>query len=199
MAKFDIESLISKFTNDGKVDYAKVNEELETQNRNIVVKEASKEVEKIKGETLSTIIKELGVDGETVDDLKLYIKQVSGSTDEAKEEVIKLTKQLQLKEKEYGDINEKLTKFETETKERHQTELIKKLGITDEKQVEFFKWDFNRKVTEEKTFDDVVSEWAKENDVKTTTKVIKDPFGYQDPNELDIGSVFKAKREQRKK
>ncbi len=52
MAKFNIKELLEKHTSDGEVDYTKVNEELETQNRNIVVKESSKEIDKIKEETL---------------------------------------------------------------------------------------------------------------------------------------------------
>ncbi len=196
MAKFNIKDLLEKHTKDGEVDYAKINEELEVQNRNIVAKEASKEVDKIKEETLTGLIKDLGIDGNSIDDVKLYIKQVSGSTDEAKEEVIKLTTQINKLKKEYDAEVENRTKLETDIRDKSQTELLKtKLGIDDEKQIEFFKWDFNRKVNEETPFEAVLESYIKENDIKPGVKIIKDDFGARGSSDLDIGAAWKAKRE----
>jgi hypothetical protein len=195
MAKFDIEKLISTHTKDGEVDYTKINEELETQNRNIVVKEASKEVEKLKGEQLTNLIKEIGVDGESIDDVKLYIKKMGGSTDEVKEENIKLTKELENLKTELTNEVESRTKIENEIKEKSQLELIKGLGVTDEKQIKFLKWDLSQQVSEDKTFEQVVAEYAKENEITTTTKIIKDQFGAQgDGKALDIGEAWKTQR-----
>jgi|AntAceMinimDraft_18_1070375.scaffolds.fasta_scaffold37337_2 hypothetical protein len=197
MAKFNIKELLEKHTSDGEVDYTKVNEELETQNRNIVVKESSKEIDKIKEETLASMIKELGVEGTNLEDVKLYIKQVSGSTDEAKEEVIRLTTEFNKLKKDYDSGVDKLTKIETETKDKKQTDLIKSMGVTEDKQVEFFKWDFNRQVTEDNSFEDVVSAYAKANDITTTQHFVKDEFGHKGTNDMDIGEAFLSKREKR--
>ena len=200
MAKFDIKSLIDKFTNEGTVDYTKVNEELETQNRNIVIKEASKEVDKIKEETLTNLIKELKVEGSTIEDVKLYIKQIGGSTDEAKEEVIRLTTEYNKLKTDYDTEVETRTTIEAEAKGKKQIELIKGLGITEKKQIEFFQWDFNKQVTDDTSFEDVVTSYAKENDIKTSTKYIKDDFGSSGSSkDLDISAAFKAKRELRRK
>lgn len=46
MAKFDIEKLITKHTDGENVDYTKVNDELDSQNKNIVAKEVAKETKK---------------------------------------------------------------------------------------------------------------------------------------------------------
>ena len=118
MAKFDIKKLIETHTNDGEVDYTKINEELEQQNRNIVVKESKKEVEKLKEEQLTNLIKEIGVDGETIDDLKLYIKKLGGSTDEVKEQALKLEKEYNELKKQYDQEVESRTKLEQTQKEQ---------------------------------------------------------------------------------
>jgi hypothetical protein len=191
MAKFDIEKLINDNTNEGKVDYAKVNELLEEQNRNIVVKEATKEVEKLKGEQLSSLIKELGVDGETVDDVKLYIKKMGGSTDEVKEENLKLLKQLDALTKERDTAVEKTTQLETQAKDTLQTNLIKGLGVTDERMIKYLKWDFNNQVTEDVTFEDLANKYAKENDINPV-KIVRDAFGPQgDGKAMDISGFAK--------
>ena len=194
MAKFDIEKLIQQHTNDGEVDYTKINEELETQNRNIVVKESKKEVEKLKDEQLTNLIKEIGVDGETIDDLKLYIKKLGGSTDEVKEEALKLEKQYNELKAEYDKEVESRTKLETAQKEQAELELIKGLGVTDEKQIKYLKWDLSQQVTEEKDFATVVEEYRKTNDITTTTKFIKDDFGsVKSTKDLDISEALKNK------
>lgn len=196
MAKFNIEDLLAKHTTEGEVDYTKVNEELEVQNRNIVAKEANKEIDKIKDEVLSTVIKELGIEGTSIDDVKVYIKQVSGSTDEAKEEVIKLTTEYNKLKKQFEEEVNTRTQLETSVKDKTQTELLKsKLGLEDDKQIEFFKWDFNKKLDDDTTFEDVVNTYIKENQIKPGVKIIKDDFGAKGTSDLDIGSAWKAKRE----
>ena len=194
MAKFDIEKLIQQHTNDGEVDYTKINEELETQNRNIVVKESKKEVEKLKDEQLTNLIKEIGVDGETIDDLKLYIKKLGGSTDEVKEQALKLEKDYNELKSKYEEEVENRTKLETAQKEKAELELIKGLGVTDEKQIKYLKWDLSQQVTEEKDFATVVEEYRKTNDITTTTKFIKDDFGsVKSTKDLDISEALKNK------
>lgn len=200
MAKFDIKKLIETHTNDGEVDYTKINEELEEQNRNIVVKESKKEVEKLKGEQLTNLIKEIGVDGETIDDLKLYIKKLGGSTDEVKEEALRLEKELKELKGKYDTEVETRTKLEAAQKEQAEIELIKGLGVTDEKQIKYLKWDLSQQVTDEKDFATVVEEYKKENDITTTTKFVKDDFGsVKSTKDLDIGEAWKAQRNLRRK
>lgn len=199
MAKFDIKKLIDTHTKDGEVDYTKINDELEQQNRNIVVKEATKEVEKQQGEIIAKFVKELGVDGETIEDVKLYVKKMGGSTDEIKEELLKLEKSYKELESNYQTEVETRTKYETEQKETKELELIKSLGVTDEKQIKYLQWDLKQQVTDEKDFATVVAEYAKENDVKTTTKFVQDDFGLGSTKDLDIGAAWKAQNNLRRK
>ena len=200
MAKFDIKKLIDSHTTDGEVDYTKVNEELEQQNRNIVVKEANKEIDKIKNETLATLVKGIGIDGETIDDVKLYIKTLGGSTDEVKEAKLKLEAQFKELEDKYNKEVESRSQLENQAKEEKQLALIKGLGITDEKLIKFYKWDFNSKVTDDKTFEQVVEEYAKENDVKTSTKFIKDQFGASgNETGIDISDAWNSQRNRKRK
>jgi hypothetical protein len=199
MAKFDIEKLIATHTNDGKVDYTKINEELEEQNRNIVVKESKKEVEKLKGEQLSTIIKEIGIDGESLDDVKLYIKTLGGSTDEVKEQMLQLEKEKKDLQAKYDQEVKTRTELEETQREFKQTELIKSLGITDEKQIKFIKWDLSQQVSEDKTFEDVFNEFKEANKDDTTQIFIKDEFGGGDSKGLDIKSAFEKRRALRTK
>jgi len=192
MAKFDIKKLIESFTVDGEVDYTKANEELEKQNRNIVVKEASKEVEKLKEEQLTNLIKEIGVDGESINDVKLYIKTLGGSTDEVKESLLAAEKAYKDLEVKYNAEVDTRTKLETTQKEQAQIDLIKGLGVTDEKQIKYLKWDFNSQVTEEKDFAKVVEEYQIANDIDVTTPFIKDDFGGGGSSkDLDISEAFK--------
>ena len=188
---YDLKKVIEANTVDDVIDYEKVMSALDNEYVNpIVAKKTDKE--KLIPEAVASIVKDLGIDGESVDDLKLYVKQMGGNTDAIKEENISLT--LKLKELE-NDLNTKaetLTKYENETKAQKQTAKIKSLGIEDAEQIEFLTYKFNKLVTEEKDFDTVVAEYAKENDVKTTTKFVKDDFG-NSQGSINIAEVWKEK------
>jgi hypothetical protein len=200
MAKFDIKKLIETHTTDGEVDYTKVNEALEEQNRNIVVKEASKEVEKLKGEQLTNILKEVGVEGESIDDLKLYIKKMGGSTDEVKEAMLKLEKEYKELETKYSSEVEAFTALKTANQEKERIGLIKGLGVEDEEQVNYLKWKFENQVTDDKDFAMVVEDYKKENKITTTTKFIKDPFsGAGSGIEMDISGLGNRNKRRTKK
>jgi len=88
---YDLKKVIEANTTDDVVDYTKVMESLDNEYVNpIVAKKTDKE--KLSTEAVSHLVKELGLDGvESVDGLKLYVKQIGGTTDEAKEANIKLT------------------------------------------------------------------------------------------------------------
>jgi len=188
---YDLKKVIEANTVDDVIDYEKVMSALDNEYVNpIVAKKTDKE--KLIPDVVASIVKDLGIDGDSVDDLKLYVKKMGGNTDEVKEENIALT--LKLKELE-NDLNTKvetLTKYENETKAQKQTAKIKSLGIEDADQIEFLTYKFNKLVNEEKDFDTVVEEYAKQNDVKTTTKFVKDEFG-DSQGSINIAEVWKEK------
>lgn len=193
---YDLKAIIEAHTVEGVVDYEKVMGDIDNGYVNpIVAKKTDKS--KLIPEVTAQLIKELGVEGESIDDLKLYVKKMGGSTDEIKEANLELEKRYKELETNHKETVGKLTQLETKQQELHREQLIRGLGVQDEKQIEFLKWDLNRKVTEEKDFDTVVAEYAKENNVKTTTKFVKDPYGVS--NETDIAEVWREKRKLRRK
>jgi hypothetical protein len=191
---YDLKAVIEANTNEGVIDYEKVMAKLDSEYVNpIIAKKTDKE--KLLKDAVTEVVKELGIEGESVDDIKLYVKKMGGSTDEIKEENLRLTKELEDTKKLYDQEVESRTKVENEIKEKTQLDLIKGLGVEDEKQIKFLKWDFQQQVTEDKTFEQVVEEYAKENEITTTAKFVKDTFGAKgDGKSMDIGEAWAAKR-----
>jgi hypothetical protein len=201
---YDLKKVIEKNTNDGVIDYEAVMGTIDNDYVNPIVAKKADE-SKLLPKAVNQVINELGIDGETIDDLKLYVKKLGGSTDEIKEENLQLTKKLKEIESEFNQTKEAKAKLENDIKEKTQNDLlIQSLGIDTttkegQKQLEFYKWDFNRQVDDEKTFEDVVSGFVKENDIKTTTKFIKDDFGQGNSKDLDIGAAWAEKRKHTRK
>jgi len=190
---YDLKSIIETNTVEGVVDYEKVMASVDNDYVNpIVAKKTDKE--KLLNETVSTFVKELGIDGTTVDDVKLYIKQMGGNTDEIKEANIALDLKVKELQGLYDTEVETRTAVEKETLLSKQMESIKGLGVTDKDQLEFLHYKFNKQVTEELPFDTVVSNYAKENKVNTDTKFIKDTFGNDGAGGLDISEAFSKLR-----
>lgn len=196
---YDLKKVIEANTNDGVIDYDKVMGVIDNDYVNPIVAKKTDE-SKLLPKAVSQVINELGIEGESIDDVKLYIKKMGGSTDEIKEENLQLAKKVKELEGQYNETLEAKTKFENEIKEKQQVDmLVNKLGIDTstkegQKQLEFYKWDFNRQVDDETTFENVVESYVKENDIKTTTKFIKDDFGGGGTKELDITDAFNKKR-----
>jgi len=191
---YDLKKVIESNTVDGVVDYDKVMGIIDNDYVNPIVAKKADE-SKLLPKAISKVIQDLGIDGESIDDLKLYVKKLGGSTDEIKEENLQLTKKIKELEGEFSQTLEAKTKLENDIKEKTQIDKIKQLGVTDKKQIEFLKWDFNRQVNDETTFDDVYNKYVKENEIKTSTKFIKDDFGGGgDGDGLDIKSAFDSKR-----
>jgi len=115
---------------------------------------------------------------------------MGGSTDEFKEANIKLEKQLKELENKYNIEVETRTTLENASKLEKEYAAIKQLGVQDEDQLEFLHFKFNKAVTEEKPYEQVVAEYAKENKLKTTTKFIKNEFGGNTESGIDISEAF---------
>jgi len=194
---YDLNAVIEANTVDEVVDFEKVMESLNNDYVNpIVAKKTDKE--KLSKEAVSTLVKELGIDGDGIDAVKLYIKQMGGNTDEVKEANVSLTLQLKELQTNYDTEVETRTNLENKTKTENQITKIKALGDLDDDQVEFLSYKFNKLVTDDKDFDTVVAEYAKEKNVKTTTKFIKDDFS-SPKGSVDIGEVWREKNKARTK
>jgi ferritin len=152
------------------------------------IKSNTPKVEDLEVKAQEEVIKSLGLENVTnIDDLKKHIEVVNDTTTDKDKEILKW-------KKDYEDISSKYETLTTEQKETKQLELIKGLGVTDEKQINFLKWDFNNQVNDEKDFATVVEEYRKANDITTDTKFIKDEFGQGNSKDLDIGAAWKAQR-----
>ena len=186
---YDLKKVIEEFTVDGVVDYDKVMAKLDNDYVNPIVAKKTDE-SKLLPKAIAQVVSELGVEGESIDDLKLYVKKMGGSTDEFKEANIKLEKQLKELENKYNIEVETRTTLENASKLEKEYAAIKQLGVQDEDQLEFLHFKFNKAVTEEKPYEQVVAEYAKENKLKTTTKFIKNEFGGNTESGIDISEAF---------
>ncbi len=121
---------------------------------------------------------------------------MGGSTDEAKEANILLDIKLKELQGLYDTEVETRTGLEKKTKYNSEIDTIKSLGVTDKDNIDFLHFKLSKLVTDDKDFNAVVAEYAKENDVKTTTRFIKDDFGANKGN-IDIGAVWKEKNKRK--
>lgn len=193
---YDLKAIIEANTQEGVTDYEKVMGSIDSEYVNpIIAKKTDKS--KILPEAVTEVIKGLGVESaESIDDLKLYIKKMGGSTDEAKEANILLDLKVKELEQKYNTEVEARTILENKTKLASEYEAIKALGIEDKDSVDFLHFKLNKLVTDDKDFNTVVAEYAKENDVKTTTRFVKDDFG-STTGAIDIAEVWKEKNKRK--
>lgn len=120
------------------------------------------------------VIAELKIKGvETSEQLIKHMETVKLSDSDQAKEILRLGKELEDKTSAYDLEVVGREKLEGEAKTANEINLIKGLGVTDEKQIKFMHWDFNEQVTDEKDYATVVEEFAKTNNIKTSTKFIK--------------------------
>ena len=195
---YDLKTIIEANTVDGVIDYEKVMGNVDSEYVNpIVAKKTDKS--KLLPEAVTEVIKGLGLESaESIEDLKLYVKKLGGTTDEAKEANILLDLKLKELQGKYDTEVETRTGLEKKTKLASEFDTIKALGIEDKDSVDFLHFKLSKLVTDDKDFNAVVAEYAKDNDVKTTTRFIKDDFG-ADKGSIDIGAAWKAKREKNRR
>ena len=191
---YDLKTVIEANTVDGVIDYDKVMGSVDSEYVNpIVAKKTDKS--KLLPEVLTEVINGLGIEGATsLDDVKLYVKKLGGSTDETKEANLQLEIRMKELQGKYDGEVESRTNLEKEASTANQIKLINGLGVEDKDNVEFLQFKLNKLVTEDKDFATVVAEYAKENDVKTTTRFIKDDFGGKTTGTDDVGQAWRDKR-----
>jgi len=193
---YDLKAIIEANTQDGVTDFEKVMGSVDSEYVNpIIAKKTDKS--KLLPEAVTEVIKGLGLESaESIEDLKLYVKKLGGSTDEAKEANILLDLKVKELQGLYDKEVETRTGLEKKTKLSSEYDTIKALGIEDKDSVDFLHFKLSKLVTDEKDFNTVVAEYAKENDVKTTTRFIKDDFG-SNKGSIDIGEIWKEKNKRK--
>ena len=138
------------------------------------IKANTPKVEGLKEEAQTEVIKALGIESvETLEQLQNHIKVVSDTTTDKDKLVLEW-------EKKYNELN---TNYETEVQTRTQLEqetklskemaIINRLGVSDPVEAEFLHFKFNKSVSEEKDFNTVVAEYAKENKLKKMISLVQ--------------------------
>lgn len=202
----DLKSLIEQHTDDeGVVNYDLVEEAVNSEINNIVAKNkpnTDKLKDELKSEVAKEIIGGLGIDGESVDDLKLWAKKMGGSTDEYKEANIKLEQELKKAQEELQQTAETKTQLETELTDRERLNKIKELGVKDSEAAEFVKFKLDKMVDENTDFDAALEKFREESpsyfrqkEVTTFRRLPNAEATNSDDKDADVLNAFMAKKQ----
>ena len=200
----NIKSLIEQHTNDeGVIDYDSVETAVNDEVNNIVAKnkpDTDKLKQDLHGEVAKEIIGGLGIEGQTVDDLKLWAKKMAGNTDEFKETNIKLEQELESLKKQYEEVETAKNNIEQEYTNTQQLQKIKQLGVKDDETAEFVKFKLDKLVGDDKDFDTALDEFRNESpsyfrqkEVTTFRRVQNPDSNVSDDKDADVLRAFEAK------
>lgn len=200
----NIKSLIEQHTNEeGVVDYEQLETSVNDEINNIVAKnkpDTDKLKEELHGEVTNEIIRGLGVEGQSIDDLKLWAKKMAGNTDEFKETNIKLEEELTKAKEELERISQEKQTIEQEYTTTQQLQKIKQLGVADDETAEFIKFKLDKAVSEDKDFDTALNEFREQSpshfrqkEVTTFRKLPSAEATTADDKDADVLRAFEAK------
>jgi len=199
----DIKAFIEKHTNEeGVVDYEALQETVNSEINNIVAKnkpDTDKLKQELHGEVAKSIISGLGIEGSTVDDLKLWAKKMGGSTDEFKEANIKLEQELEKTRAELEQIAAAKQELETNLTFKEQLSRIKEYGVKDDDTAEFIKFKLDKIVGEDKDFDTALNEFREQSPTYfrtkevTTNKRFDSDGALPDGSDADVLRAFEAR------
>jgi hypothetical protein len=203
----DIKAFIEKNTNEeGVIDFTAVEEAINGEINNIVAKnkpDTDKLKQELYGEVAKEIIGGLGIDGSTVDDLKLWAKKMGGSTDEFKEANIKLEQELEKYKAELNEIATAKQELESTLTYKEQLGRIKELGVKDDETAEFIKFKLDRLVGEDKDFDTALNEFKEQSPTYfrtqsiTTNRRVPNAEVVSNDKDADVLAAFEARQAKR--
>lgn len=163
----NIDKLILQHTDEeGNIDYEALETRINEEVNNIVAKnkpDTSKLREELKSEVAAEIISGLGVEGNSVDDLKLWAKKMGGSTDEIKEQNIALEKQLKHIQEQYEAVEQKKLEYEQNYKNQEALAKVRKFGVKDDDAAEFIKFKVEKTLTDDVDFETALENFREEN------------------------------------
>jgi len=202
----DLKNLIEQHTDDeGAINYEAVQEAVNGEINDIVAKNkpnTDKLKDELRGEVAKELIGGLGIDGESVDDLKLWAKKMGGSTDEYKEANIKLEQELKKAQEELQQIAETKTQLETELTDRERLNKIKELGVKDGETAEFVKFKLDKMVDDSTDFDTALEKFREEapnyfrqKEVTTFRRLPNAEATVADDKDADVLNAFMAKKQ----
>jgi hypothetical protein len=201
----DIKAFIEKHTNEeGVVDFEALQETVNSEINNIVAKnkpDTDKLKQELHGEVAKSIISGLGIEGSTVDDLKLWAKKMGGSTDEFKEANIKLESELEKTRQELNDIATAKKELENNLTFKDQLGRIKELGVKDDETAEFIKFKLDKLVGEDKDFDTALNEYKEKSptyvrtQTVTTNRRLPNAEIISNDKDADVLEAFEARKQ----
>lgn len=204
----DIKAIIEKHTNEeGVIDYEALEEVVNGEINGIVAKnkpDTDKLKQELHGEVAKSIISGLGIEGSTVDDLKLWAKKMGGSTDEFKEANIKLEQELEKAKAELNDIATAKQELETTLTNKERLSRIKELGVKDEETAEFIKFKLDKLVGEDKDFDTALNEFKEQSPTYfrtqsvTSNRRIPNAEVITNDKDADVLAAFEARQANRR-
>lgn len=200
----NIENLITENTNEeGVVNYEAVESAVNDEINNIVAKNkpnTDKLKEELYGEVTSEIIRGLGIEGQSIDDLKLWAKKMGGSTDEFKEANIKLEEELKKAQEQLDQLSQEKQQIEQEYTTTQQLQKIKQAGVGDDETAEFIKFKLDKQVGEDKDFDTALNEFREQSpsyfrqkEVTTFRRLPQTESNVSDDKDADVLRAFEAK------
>lgn len=173
---FDLNKVLETHKTDEGFNVDEVMKAIDNDYVNPIIASKKPNYEKANQEYLGTVMQELGIEGNSLDDFKVWTKKMGGNTDSIKEENITLSKQLNEIKQQYESVNSEYGKIKQEYATTAQLSKIKDIGVVGE-EAEFLQYKLSKQVTEETPFDKLLEEYAKETQkTGTDQKFIKKPF-----------------------
>lgn len=140
----------------------------------IVAKNVGKQTEKVRAETLTTVLQELGIDAEDIDSAKAYVKTMNGNTDEFKEKYLSTNKQLEQLQNELGTTKSEYESLLQKVQKSERMNTLVSKGV-DPDYAEFLEYKLSQQVDESNTWESLVEAYLKENDIQTNNRFRKQP------------------------
>lgn len=163
----NIDKLIAQYTDEeGNIDYQELETKINEEVNNIVAKnkpDTSKLREEVKGEVAQELISGLGIEGSSVDDLKLWAKKMGGSTDEFKEANIQLEQKVKELEEKYNAAAQEKEQYEQSLRTQEAISKVRKYGVKDDDTAEFIKFKVEKQLSDDVDFDTALESFREEN------------------------------------
>lgn len=202
----NIESLIQQFTDeDGNIDYGEIETKVNEEINNIVAKkkpDTSKLKEELKSEVAKELVSGLGIDGESVDDLKLWAKKMGGSTDEFKEQNIELERKVKELEEKYNTVAQEKEQYEQSLRNTEAISKVRKFGVKDDDTAEFIKFKVEKQLSDDVDFDTALENFREENPhyfreqgISTFRKIDAPNDTVANDPDTDVLEAFEAKKQ----
>lgn len=202
----NIENLIQQFTDEeGNIDYQEIETQVNEEINNIVAKkkpDTSKLREELKSEVAKELVSGLGIDGESVEDLKLWAKKMGGSTDEFKEQNIELERKVKELEDKYNTVAQEKEQYEQSLRTTEAISKVRKFGIKDDDTAEFVKFKVDKLITDDVDFDTALENFREENPhyfreqgISTFRKIDAPNDTVANDPDTDVLDAFEAKKQ----